>query len=244
MVMIRIGFILLLLTLAGCTQDRTAITTAREYVNGWDAMRANLPADQVPFFAERFTEVDRVLANALKHPNEDIRMRAAYIIKELGPPAATLHPVVVSVLKSEQSRLVRLYLYGALGSMAVSDKETIQLLTEMYDALPRIDKRNSDGFSYSTEDERIYLASALYVLDSDELAKPVYLAEVTQWLAPPSVDLDKSETALYWDHRWCAVNAVEYMKGAKEAIPLLKSMLDERPKKLWVSTYVPSTSSR
>lgn len=60
-----------------------------------------------------------------------------------------------------------------------------------------------------------------------------------RWLAPPGSELKGKKLEDYWETRWCAVNAVQHMRGSLRAIPLLKAMLREPPAKEWVATCVP-----
>ncbi|MHC4797851.1 MAG: hypothetical protein ACYTF1_14505, partial [Planctomycetota bacterium] len=59
------------------------------------------------------------------------------------------------------------------------------------------------------------------------------------WLKPPSSGLSIIELARYWDMRCEAVNALEGMKQAKEAVPFLEAMLKEDVTKDWVKVHVP-----
>ena len=56
----------------------------------------------------------------------------------------------------------------------------------------------------------------------------------------PSDDLQKRYSGSdYWDIRWSAVNAVQYMVGARKPIPILEAMLTEPGAKPWVGVKVP-----
>lgn len=234
-----ISLLLFLSFIAGCTRHQSPADIAREHIQGWGSMGMYLPKDQVSFFADNFPNVSVLLSDALRHPNEDVRQRAAYVIEELGPVAASLEEDLADSVRSEASRLVRLYQYNALLSIGANNSSTIKLLRDNFAALPeRIAVATGDE-TYTTTDERIYLASALYVLDSAPQAKKSYFKEVAQWLAPPPSNLSQSELDVYWEHRWCAVNVVANMRGASEAIPLLQAMLEEESRKPWVSVHVP-----
>ena len=237
--MIRATTIVLLILAAGCLRQPTPVEVAQAHIQSWRSMGMYLPKDQVPFFAANFTEVAGALSNALCDPNDDVRQRAAYVIEELGIVAAPLEDDVVAAILSESNRLVRLYLYNAIRATGQADHTAVRVLRRRFMALPKTDTDVKADPTYSAIDERIYVASALYVLDPDEEGKGKYLAEVTQWLRPPDTTLSKPELEDYWEHRWCAVNAVENMKGAREAIPLLEAMLVEKSGKPWVSVHVP-----
>ena len=92
---------------------------------------------------------------------------------------------------------------------------------------------------YTFVDERISVASALYVLAEESPQRDVFREFVLQWLRPPTAELSAKDLADYWDHRWCAVISVEFMHGADEAIRLLESMLTEEDAKPWVAVHVP-----
>ena len=234
-----ISLLFILSFVPGCTSAKSPADVAREYIQSWRSMGMYLPENQVPFFADHYSSVSDLLADALSHPNEDTRQRAAYVVEELGQVAASLEGELFAALQSESSRLVRLYHYNALRSIEASDSATINGLRERLSSLPEKVVGASDNATYTTTDERIYLASVLYVLDSSSEAKADYLSEVAQWLSPPPDELDKVAEENYWEHRWCAVNAVEHMAGARKAIPLLQAMLKEEPTKPWVSVHVP-----
>lgn len=198
-----------------------------------------LPTDQIPFFAEHFSDVTDVLAKAMVNPNSDIRQRAAYVIEGLGHQAKSLEADILNALQVESDRTVRMYFYSALRSIGTDGHLTLSYLRNRFLLLSQQQDDPSDGESYKTSDERVSMAAALFVLDKDLQQRSDYLDEVLQWLKPPSPTLSPSELEAYWEHRWIAVIEVEYMNGAEEAIPLLEEMLSEQPTKPWVSAHVP-----
>ena len=129
---------------------------------------------------------------------------------------------------------------NGLTGNGTSDRPTIAALRKTFEALVQ-DQSDlpEETEHYTTTDERIYVASALYVLDNRAEEKSKYLQAVLQWLKPPDPALQPEELEAYWEHRWCAVSAVEHMNGAKEVIPLLSAMLSEQSKKSWVSVHAP-----
>ena len=164
---------------------------------------------------------------------------AAYVIEELGYQAKSLEAHVLNALQTESDRTVRMYFYNALRSIGADEHPTLTDLRNHFLSLSTQKDGPTAGECYTVSDERITIASALFVLDKDLLHRSEYLDEVLQWLKPPNADLGPSELEAYWEHRWSAVIAVEYMTGAEEAIPLLEAMLSEQPTKPWVSTHVP-----
>lgn len=235
----------LALCLVGCGRPPEAQTMAREYVKAWPQMGMWLPTDQVAFFREHFQEVEEVLADGLRDANPDIRQRAAYVIEELGPDSESLEDELRVTLQTEQNRLVRLYLYCAMRSIGASDPASMKELRERFErTVPGKPEGGWDIVSartadlYTDTDEAIYIASALFALDDQAKRRPEYLDTVIQWLKPPDSELSQEALRAYWDHRWCAVNAVEHMQGAEEAMPLLERMLEEEGRKAWVSVHV------
>ncbi len=212
---------------------------AEAYIDGWGSTDMYLPKDQIPFFAEHFSEVKDILAHGLVNPNSDIKQRTAYVIDELGVQAKSLETNILDALKAEPDRTVRLYHYRALRSIGAGNNLTLTYLKDRFQILSEQQDGPYDGEYYKVSDERIKLSATLFVLDDDLHQRSIYLNEVTQWLNPPNPSLSQSELEAYWDHRWCAVIAVEFMKGAEEAIPLLEAMLCEQSTKQWVSVHVP-----
>jgi len=237
---IRLLATLLVASFVGCSGSSQATRRARKYVENWDRMEMQLPADQVPFFAEHFPEVRSVLADALTHQSDKTRMRAAYVVEELGTQATDLEPELLRSLGSESERLVRLYIYGALRGIGAQDQETIVALRDRFRSLgAEAETAPAENTYYTRVDERMKVAAVLYVLDKGSEQSPDYLRTVLRWLHPPEAGASGEELEAYWNHRWCAVIDVEHMYGATEAIPLLEAMLDEKPSKSWVSVHVP-----
>ena len=197
-----------------------------------------LPDKQVPFFAKNFNEVQVVLADGLSHRQEDVRQRAAYVVEELGGVASPLEATLRERVQDEPSRIVRLYLYNALRAIAADSEETLEVLRSRFKQLGSLDESAAEDY-YTAIDERIYVAAALFVLDDGSDRRQDFLHAVLTWLDSPPSDLSANEHAQYWQHRWCAVNAVEHMHGAQEAIPLLEAMLEEIQRKPWVPVHVP-----
>ncbi len=121
--------------------------------------------------------------------------------------------------------------------MGVKTPSTLEALKKRYNEMINA-AETSDG-TYTTADERMSLASALYIIDDQADQRDTYLKEVTQWLQPPPSNFTGQELEAYWDHRWMAVNSLEYMQGAAEAVPLLENMLTEKPTRSWVEVHVP-----
>jgi hypothetical protein len=212
---------------------------ARTYVDGWRNMGMYLPKDQIPFFAEHFSGVKDIIAQAMTHSESQIRQRAAYVIEGLGHQAKSLETDIFKSLQVESDCTVRLYFYDALRSIGANSQQSLSYLKDRYEFLSQQEDDPSDGQFYKASDERIKVAATLFVLDDEIQRRPEYLNEVLKWLKPPKTLISTSELEAYWDHRWLAVNSLEFMNGAEEAIPFLEKMLDEQPTKQWVSVHVP-----
>jgi hypothetical protein len=239
----------LLLLTAGCSprdsgapQEEAPVRQAREYVAGWRHMGMYLPDSEIPFFAHNYESVTGVLAEALADQSTKVRIRAAYVISQLGSQAVSFEPAVLSAIENEPDRTTRLYFYRALASAGATNEAVLTLLKKRYDLLPRESVKDTPS-GYTTADERIVLASALYVLDANPQAKGAYYSEVVQWLKPPEPSLRNFALDLYWDHRWSAVIHLEDMHEAHDAIPLLEAMLTEKAQKSWVTVHVPRVLS-
>lgn len=235
---VHVLFVAVLLTLsAGCA--KTPKEKAAKYINSWDEMGMWLPdKEQINFFHNNLTEVQDALISALSNPNPDVRQRAAYVIEKIGPTAVGLGPALYRCLKAEPKRLVRMYLYDALASICFEDSRVIDDLKKRFQSLDGNNIPPAQDNSYAPADEKINIASALYVLDKSSSRKE-YLDYVLRWLHQPVDDMTPEELAGYWERRWCAVISLEKMSGASEAIPLLEAMLDEPNAKSWVSVHVP-----
>lgn len=204
---------------------------AVSYSEEWADMGMWLPkADQVAFFAANIDITKDVLAEKLSHKNSDIRQRAAYVIEEIGPTANALQKALVTALVQERESLVRIYLCNALRAVGDADEDVLAELRILF---------QKPGDSKENLEQRIYSGAALATLSKkpDEIAECT--AFVCQWLKPPGKELSPSELEKYWDIRWSAVNAVEHMTNARQAIPLLEKLLDEPGKQSWVELHVP-----
>lgn len=73
----------------------------------------------------------------------------------------------------------------------------------------------------------------------DAESKSRYFDFVTKWLDPPEDDLSGDLLEGYWERRWMAVNALEQMPDATDAIPKLESLEVEPNAKPWVDIHVP-----
>jgi len=194
--------------------------------------------EQVDFLHANLDDVSPELEAAVSNKNADVRQRAAYVIGRIGPDVNKLGKCLFEQLKVEQEQLVGIYLIDALGAVRYSSPEAIAFLENRYKALS--DENVPPNFSgkYAEVDEKINLAGALYVLVEPK-SREQYLDFVVQWLPPPSNDMSTTEVDGYWERRWMAVNSLEAMQGASEAIPFLEAMLTEDGAKSWVHIHVP-----
>lgn len=235
---------------AGCAQS-TAIppskvsahpeidATARSHIAAWTSMGMWLPdASEISFFHENLDSVHDVLVSALRNEDSSVRQRAAYVIGEIGPQAATCGPDLIKRLKVENDRLVRIYLIDAIREIRFASAEARDELARRFDALDSANTPPSPRADYADVDERICVASAMYEL-SEPADRERYLNFVVQWLNPPPDDMAKSEVEGYWERRWMAVISLEHMDGATSAIPLLEKMLEEKGSEMWVGVHVP-----
>lgn len=235
---IRLLFFGVLLLSIGCLGPEDPKQIAKKFIHAWATSDASLPLNEAPFFEENFEYVSGELSSALTDKNESTRIRAAYILEQLGPVAAPLKDDLMLAIDSENSRLVRIYLYDAIQSLGEIDEVELDKLLMKFDAL-KINVENSSSEYNTIEDERIFLASALYVLDSNVQRKEAYLDEVSQWLEKPVSGMSETGLDVYWNHRWSSVIALEKMKGAEIVVLKLEAMLEEDGKKPWVSIHVP-----
>lgn len=222
---------------AGC--EKTPKAKAAKYIDSWDDMGMWLPdKEQITFFCNHLTEVQEVLILALSNPNPDVRQRTAYVIEKIGPNAMDLGPALYRCLKEEPKRLVRMYLYYALSAVHFVDPGVIDDLKNRFQSLDGKNEPPAQDYSYAAADEKINVATALYVLDKSSNRRE-YLEYVLRWLHQPGDDMAPEQLAGFWQRRWCAVISLETMLGASEAIPLLEATLDEPNAKSWVSVHVP-----
>ncbi|MHC4792638.1 MAG: hypothetical protein ACYS8Y_14660 [Planctomycetota bacterium] len=218
------------LLIAGCAKSPRDV--AYDYTSKWSRMGMYLPDEpEIEFFRSNFMEVRGVIAEKLKAGNPDVRMRAAYLIDKLGNTAFSLRSETFKALKSEQESLPRIYLCNAIRSLNAKESEIIEYLRQYYDSLMAFDGKS--------EDERIYFAAALVVLTDYRDESSDCYKYLLSWLKPPGSSLSTVELDRYWEMRWSAVNALEGMKQAKEAVPFLESMLREDAKKGRVEAHVP-----
>ncbi len=150
--------LILLLFMVGCSpkdsaapQEETPVRQAREYVAGWKHMGMYLPDSQIPFFAHNYESVTGVLAEALADRSTKVRIRAAYVISQLGGQAVSFEPAVLSAIENEPDRTARLYFYRALASAGATNESVLSLLKKRYDLLPKESVR-TDSSEYTTAD--------------------------------------------------------------------------------------------
>lgn len=235
------GGLLLVLVTLGCDGAGSAereggdevktLAQAQEYAQGWAKMGMWLPnSKQVAFFAANLKVTQRVLEERLLDENEDIRQRAAYVIEEIGPAARPLQKALVAALTRERESLVRIYISNALRAIGGADDEVLAELRTLF---------KTPGDDKEAMQQRIYAAAALAALSQDPSEVSRSTAYVCEWLEPPRKDLQSAELEQYWDARWSAVNAIEHVPGAEQAVPLLEAMLKESGKPAWVNVHVP-----
>ena len=204
---------------------------AEAYAKEWPQLGMWLPnAEQIGFFTANFDLTKEVLASKLSDPDEHVRQPAAYVIEKIGPVANSLQSVLAARLAAEKVPIVRIYLCNALRAVGGSDPAALAELRKLVQATAT-DK--------DTLEQRIYAAAALSTLSQDPKEVASCTDYVCTWLKPPATELKSDELKQYWDLRWAAVNAVEFMKQAQQAIPLLESMQNEPDKRSWVDVHVP-----
>lgn len=244
-------FAILLVCFVGCdgathqqksASRQTPIATAKsvdEYIAGWGDMGMWLPdAKQIGAFRDNFDTARNSLRDALSHSDDSVRMRAAYVIGEIGITARPVGKELLARLTEEPDELVRIYIVDALNAIGYDDHATVAVLVERYKALDGTNVPPNGDPSYAEVDEKIKIASALYSLANDE-SKSEYYDFVTKWLDPPDDGLNGDLLDGYWERRWIAVNSLERMPAAKDAIPKLESLQTEPNAKPWVNTHVP-----
>lgn len=215
--------------------------SAAECIATWGDMGMRLPdAKQVELFRKNFDNASEPLKGALSHPDESVRMRAAYVLGQLGTSAKPAGHYLLARLKGEPSELVRIYMVQALTEIGYDTDEALSVLADRYAALSGTNVPLKENTSYAEVDEKITVASALYVLvKTDAKARREYLDFVTKWLDLPPVDLSRALLEGYWERRLMAVLALERMPNAIEAIPKLQSLQAEPNRKAWVDVHVP-----
>lgn len=207
-------------------------------------MGARLPdAPQIDFFRKNFDSARGALYAALSHPDRQLRMRAAYVIGEIGASAKPAGEDLLARLEVEPNEQIRIYIVEALSAMRYGTDAAISVLADRYAALDGTNVPPRANHSYAEADEKIAVASALYVLvKADAPAKQDYFDFVTKWLNPPADELSRELLEGYWERRWMAVNALERMPDATEAIPKIEALRAEPNAKPWVEVQVPRGS--
>ena len=201
------------------------------YAEEWANMGMWLPdKEQVAFFSANIDGTKDVLTFKLTDPNSDVRQRAAYVIQEIGATAKPIQAALVTALAMEKVPLVRIYLCNALRAVGGDSDDSLTQLRTLYRA---------SGDDKDALEQRIYSAAALSTLSKNAKEISECTEYVSRWLKPPAKDLIPSELEKYWDLRWSAVNAVEHMTHAQDAVPLLEKMLTEPNKRDWVDVHVP-----
>lgn len=226
----------------GTSSQKTRVQpskTVEDYIARWSDMGMWLPdAEQVNVFCDNFDSARGSLREALSHNNQSVRMRAAYVIGEIGDSAKPAGEELLARLTAEPDELVRIYIIDALIAIGYDTDTTITVLVERYEALDGSNVPPNEDHYYAEVDEKITVASALYsFVDID--SKTGYLDFVIKWLDPPDDDLSPELLDGYWIRRWIAVHALEQMSTATEAIPRLESLKAEPNAKPWVHVHVP-----
>jgi len=210
-----------------------------DYIAGWGEMGMMLPgAAQINIFRDNFDSAHGSLRNALSHSDDSVRMRAAYVISEIGGTAKPAGEDLLARLREESDELVRIYIVDALNVIGYNTDATIAVLSKRYEALDGANVAPNDDSSYAEVDEKIKIASALYSL-TDADSKSEYYDFVVQWLDRPDDGLNGALLDGYWERRWIAVNSLAQMPTAADAIPKLESLQAEPNAKAWVNIHVP-----
>ncbi len=147
-------------------------------------------------------------------------------------------PDLLARLNVETDELVRMYIVNALIAIDFGGDHTVSNLKQRFDSLDATNVPLNADHSYSDVDEKIVVASALYVFDK-EPNKSQHLAFITEWLKPPTDTLKADLREGYSQRRLTAVGSLENMPGAIEAIPLLEAMLSEPNAESWTKAHVP-----
>ena len=123
------------------------------------------------------------------------------------------------MLKDEPHRLVRMYLYPALRKVGYDEPQSIALLKERFASLDESNtepKHEGSKSDYTDADEKISVASALYVLVQGPDRK-VYLNFILKWLRPDE-QLTVGRREGLWNRRRLVVLVWENMPDGGEAI--------------------------
>lgn len=213
--------------------------TPEQYIAGWGDMGMWLPdAEQVDVFLNNFDSCRAALRDAISHSDPSVRMRAVYVVGKIGKTAKPSGEELLARLSLERDELVRIYIIDAINSIGFDTDRAIAVLTERYHLLDGTNVPPNDDHSYAEVDEKIKVASALYSFVEDD-SKLEYFDFVTKWLDPPADDLSNDLWEGYWERRWIAVNSLERMPDATDAIEKLELLLEEPRAKSWVEVQVP-----
>jgi len=148
---------------AGCDRASSRPPSPDQYIAGWDDMGMRLPdAEEVKLFRDNFDAARSSLDDALSHSNHSVRMRAAYVLGEIGKTAQPAGEELLARLVEESHVLVRIYIIDALNAIGYDTEATVSVLTERYEALDGTNVPPIDDPSYAEVDEKIKVASALY----------------------------------------------------------------------------------
>jgi HEAT repeat protein len=193
---------------------------------------------QIAFFRAELAQVRQPLTAALRSANPDVRQRAAYVVEQVGPDAQILGPEILERLQTEPERLVRMYLYQAMGAIGYDEARGIKLLDERFKSLREDNEPPTLDGEYADVDEKITVAATLCRIDNSDNRK-AYLDFILLWLRPIDSESTNTEIAGTWERRWHVVQVLERMPNAREAKPLLEEILKDSNKPAWVSTRVP-----
>lgn len=213
--------------------------TAAEFVASWGNMGMYLPDHkQVVVFRNDFANSSHLLRDAILDKNHSVRMRSAYVIGQIGSTAKPMGDVLLARLEVEPKELVRMYIVTALSGIGYDTEHTVTSLTTIYESLNGRNVRLILGGAYSEVDRKINVASALFILKKPEDRRE-YFDFVTKWLDPPDAAISGTLLDGYWERRWMAVNSLERMPEATDAIVKLEKLQHEPGVKPWVKVHAP-----
>lgn len=232
------ALVIFFVCLVGCQRNATN-QSVDNFIAGWGEEGMMLPdVGQVSAFRDNFESAQGSLTKALSHSDDSVRMRAAYVIGEIGVRANPAGEDLLARFIEEPDNLVRIYIVDALNAIGYDTNLTISVLSDRYVALSSANVPLNNDHSYAEVDEKINIASALYSL-ADADSKPEYYDFVIRWLDSPDDGLTAELLDGYWERRWMAVSSLEQMPNATGAIPKLESLQAESDAKPWVHTHVP-----
>jgi len=213
---------------------------AARYIEEWRG-RTPLPdEEEIEFFASNLAAVETQLGTALVNPDSRVRMHAAHVIGQIGPPAARNAPAMTAAFQKETDPSVRHFMIYAMGTVRSADAEMIRVLTERFGALSSENVPPPADYSSTSEvDEKIQIAATLYVLSEDSADRQRYFDFVTQWLREPPAGLSEELVEGWWDRRFDAVGALARMPGATDAVPLLEALLKDAEERPWLQEHLP-----